>query len=56
MDTSSDPIFSMFVTHALQELAKQFPDMKSEELIEQAQEKAYEMWDSYMESQYFQGE
>ncbi len=46
----------MFVSQALQELAKQFPDMKSEDLIEQATEKAYEMWDSYMESANFQGE
>jgi hypothetical protein len=56
MNTNDDPMFSLFVTQALEELAKQFPDISQEDLMEQAVELAYERWDSYCESQYFQGE
>lgn len=56
MNTNDDPMFSLFVSQALAELAKQFPDSSQEDLMEQAVELAYERWDSYCESQYFQGE
>jgi len=53
---TDDPMFSLFVTQAFQELAKQHPDSSEADLMEQAVELAYEQWDSYCESQYFQGE
>ena len=48
-------MFSLFVTQAYEELTKQHPDMSKENLMEQAIELAYERWDSYIESEYFQG-
>ena len=56
MNTNDDPMFTMFVSQALEELAKQNPDVSQEDLYEEAMELAYERWDSYCESQYFQGE
>jgi hypothetical protein len=56
MNENDDPMFTMFVSQALQELAKQKPDVSQEDLYEEAIELAYERWDSYCESQYFQGE
>jgi hypothetical protein len=54
MENTTSPMFSLFVTQAYEELTKQHPDM-SENLMEQAIELAYERWDSYIESEYFQG-
>ena len=56
MNTNDDPMFTMFVSQALEELAKQMPDLSQEDLYEEAIQLAYERWDSYCESQYFQGE
>ena len=56
MNTNDDPMFSLFVTQAYEELSKQHPESTQEDLMGQAVELAYERWDSYCESQYFQGE
>ena len=55
MENTTSPMFSLFITQAYEELAKQHPDMSKENLMEQALELAYERWDSYIESEYFKG-
>ena len=56
MNANDDPMFSMFVSQALQELAKQKPNVSQEDLYDEALQLAYEYFDSYLESEYFQGE
>lgn len=56
MNTNDDPMFTIFIAQALEELAKQNPDSSQEDLYDDAIQLAYERWDSYCESEYFQGE
>jgi hypothetical protein len=56
IDQNTDPHFAGFVSDALQELSRQQPDATLESLIQDATEMAYDRWDSFIESQYFQGD
>ena len=56
IDQNTDPRFAGFVSDALQELSRQQPDATLESLIQDATEMAYDRWDSFIESQYFQGD
>jgi len=56
IDNETDPRFAGFISDALQELSRQQPDVNPETLIQDATEMAYDRWDAYMESQYFQGD
>ena len=56
IDNDTDPRFAGFVSSALQELMRQQPDVDPESLIQDATEMAYDAWDAYQESQYFQGD
>jgi hypothetical protein len=56
IDSSTDPRFAGFVSSALQELSRQHPDATLESLLQDATEMAYDAWDAYLESQYFQGD
>jgi dsRNA-specific ribonuclease len=54
IDSNTDPRFAGFVSRALQELCRQQPDVEPETLIQDATDMAYEAWDSYIESLYYQ--
>ena len=56
IDSNTDPRFAGFISDALQELSRQQPDVNPETLIQDATEMAYDAWDAYLESQYFQGD
>jgi hypothetical protein len=56
IDSDTDPRFAGYISDALQELCRQQPDVDPETLIQDATEIAYDRWDAYMESQYFQGD
>ena len=56
IDSDTDPRFAGFISTALQELMRQQPNVDPESLIQDATEMAYDRWDAYMESQYFQGD
>ena len=56
IDNDTDPRFAGFISTALQELMRQQPDVDPESLIQDATEMAYDFWDSYLESQYYQGD
>ena len=56
IDSDTDPRFAGFISTALQELMRQQPDVDPESLIQDATEMAYDAWDSYLESQYYQGD
>ena len=56
IDSNTDPRFAGFISDALQELSRQQPDVNPETLIQDATEMAYDRWDSYLESQYYQEE
>ena len=56
IDSDTDPRFAGFISTALQELMRQQPDVDPESLIQDATEMAYDAWDAYQESQYFQGD
>ena len=56
IDSDTDPRFAGFISNALQELMRQQPDANPESLIQDATEMAYDAWDAYLESQYFQGD
>ena len=56
IDNDTDPRFAGFISTALQELMRQQPDVDPESLIQDATEMAYDAWDAYQESQYFQGD
>ncbi len=56
IDSDTDPRFAGFISDALQELSRQQPDVNPETLIQDATEMAYDAWDAYLESQYFQGD
>jgi hypothetical protein len=54
IDSDTDPRFAGFISDAVQELSRQQPDVNPETLIQDATEMAYDRWDAYMESLYFQ--
>ena len=56
IDSDTDPRFAGFISSALQELMRQQPDVDPETLIQDATEMAYDAWDSYQESLYYQGD
>ena len=56
IDSDTDPRFAGFISTALQELMRQQPDVDPESLIQDATEMAYDAWDAYQESQYYQGD
>ena len=56
IDSDTDPRFAGFISTALQELMRQQPDVDPESLIQDATEMAYDAWDAYQDSQYFQGD
>ena len=56
IDSDTDPRFAGFISTALQELMRQQPNVDPESLIQDATEMAYDAWDAYQESQYYQGD
>ena len=49
-------IFTQLLNEAFLELSRQSPDSDKSDLIEQAQEMAYDRYDAYQESQFVQSE
>ena len=56
IENDTDQRFAGFISTALQELMRQQPNEDPESLIQDATEMAYDARDSYLESQYFQGD
>jgi hypothetical protein len=48
--------YKILVSAELYLLKKQFPDQSMEDLLQDAEEKALEAWDSEQNADYFQGE